>query len=157
MNKEGSVEKLMGITEDITERKQTEALLLKSFEEVEDLYNHAPCGYHSLDKGGVICRINDTELAWLGYTRDEVIGKIKWPDLITPESQQTFQENFPRFKKQGFINDLEMEVIRKDGTVFIALINATAIYAPNGDYVMSRSTVFDITKSRHAELLPNNK
>lgn len=156
MNKEGSVEKLMGITEDITERKQTEGLLLKSFEEIEDLYNHAPCGYHSLDKDGVICRINDTELAWLGYTRDEVVGKIKWPDLVTPKSQQTFRENFPRFKKQGFINDLEMEVIRKDGTTFTALINATAIYAPNGDYMMSRSTVFDITNSKYAKLLPGN-
>src|SRR4030067_1151708 len=74
----------IGYCWDITERKQAEELLHKSFEEIEDLYNHAPSGYHSLDKDGIIRRINDTELAWLGNTRDEGIGKIKWPDIIHP-------------------------------------------------------------------------
>ena len=37
-NKDGNVEKLMGITEDITERKQTEALLRKSFEGFTDTF-----------------------------------------------------------------------------------------------------------------------
>ena len=136
---------------DITERKQGEELLLKSFEEIEDLYNHAPCGYHSLDKDGIIRRINDTELAWLGYTRDEVIGKIKWPDIITPASQQTFRENFPRLMKQGFIYELEIEIIRKDGTVFIGLVNATAVYDSSGDFLMSRSTVTNIAGRKLVE------
>jgi PAS domain S-box-containing protein len=141
----------IGYCWDITERKQGEELLLKSFEEIEDLYNHAPCGYHSLDKDGIICRINDTELAWLGYTRDEVIGKIKWPDIITPASQQIFRENFPRLMKQGFIYELEIEIIRKDGTVFIGLVNATAVYDSSGDFVMSRSTVTNIAGRKLVE------
>lgn len=35
-------------------------------DELNDLYDHAPCGYHSLDKDGLFTRINDTELQWLG-------------------------------------------------------------------------------------------
>ena len=38
---------------------------------VQDLYNHAPCGYHSLDPEGNFVQINDTELAWLGYSREK--------------------------------------------------------------------------------------
>ncbi|HEU0188622.1 MAG TPA: PAS domain S-box protein, partial [Gallionella sp.] len=136
---------------EITERKRAEDLLRISYEEIEDLYNHAPCGYHSLDNDGVICRINDTELAWLGYTRDEVVEKRKWPDLITNASQQYFRENFPLLKKQGFIHDVEIEIIRKDGSIFIGLLNATAIYDLSGHYVMSRSTLFDITERKQAE------
>ena len=34
----------------------------RSVAEIRDLYNHAPCGYHSLDREGVFVRINDTEL-----------------------------------------------------------------------------------------------
>ena len=138
----------IGIIRDITERKQAEESLRKSTEEIEDLYNHAPCGYHSLDKDGVICRINDTELAWLGYTRDEVVGKMKWSDLITTASRQSFEEKFPQFKEEGFVHDIERDITRKDGTVFTGLINAKAVYDASGNYVMSWSTVFDITERR---------
>ena len=135
----------------VNESKLAENSLRESSEEIEDLYNHAPCGYHSLDKDGIICRINDTELAWLGYTRDELIGRMKWTDLITSASQRTFRENFPQLKKQGSVSDLEIEIIRKDGTMFTGLINATAIYDASGDYLSSRSSVFDITERKNAE------
>lgn len=139
------------IIRDITERKRTEEFLRKSAEEIEDLYNHAPCGYHSLDKDGVICRINDTELAWLGYTRDEVVGKMRWADLIGSASRQAFQERFARCMKQESVHDVEMDIIRKDGTVFTGLINSKAIHDSGGNYVMSWSTVFDITERKRAE------
>ncbi len=55
---------------DITELKRAQEALRKSAEDVEDLYEHAPCGYHSLDQNGLFVRINHTELQWLGYSRD---------------------------------------------------------------------------------------
>lgn len=135
----------------LLQRKQTEELLRKSAEEIEDLYNHAPCGYHSLDKDGFIVKINDTELQWLGYTREEVVGKIKLPDLLTPESILAFHAHFALFKEQGHLNDCENEFIRKDGTTFYGLVNASVIYDAKGDYLMSRSTVFDITERKKVE------
>src|SRR3990170_6183610 len=97
-------------------------------------------------------------LGYIGYCWDiterkqaEVIGKIKWPDIITPASQQIFRENFPRLMKQGFIYELEIEIIRKDGTIFTSLINATAIYDSSGDFVMSRSTIINIDGRKLAE------
>lgn len=125
-------------------RKMVEALG-QSSKEIIDLYNHAPCGYHSLDANGIFIRINDTELSWAGYSAEEVIGKMKLSDFLTPASYDKFQEEFPRFKEQGFINDLEYEVRRKDGSLFHVLLNATAVYDDEGRYVMSRSTLFDIT------------
>jgi diguanylate cyclase (GGDEF)-like protein/PAS domain S-box-containing protein len=136
---------------DITELKHAEEALKKSAQEIEDLYNHAPCGYHSLDKDGTVVRINETELAWLGYKRDEIVGKMKWQDLITPAGLQTFRENFPVFLKQGYINDLEIEILRKDGTSFMGLVNASAIFDASGNYLMSRSTVFDISERKAME------
>lgn len=119
--------------------------------EVRDLYNRAPCGYHSLDKDGIFRRINETELAWLGYTRDEVIGKMKLEDLATPASRQIFRDSFSQFMQRGFVHDIEIDLVRKDGTILVGLVNATAIYDPSGDFVMSRSSVVDISGRKRAE------
>ncbi len=119
--------------------------------EVRDLYDNAPTGYHSLDANGIIVMINQTELDWLGYTREDLIGIKMFRDLFTPQSQQIFDENFPRFKARGWVKDLEFDVIRKDGSTFPVLLNATAIYDANGNYQHSRSTLFDITERKHAE------
>jgi diguanylate cyclase (GGDEF)-like protein/PAS domain S-box-containing protein len=129
----------------------THELLRQSSLEIQDLYDNAPCGYHSLNKEGVICQINNTELDWLGYSKDEVIGKMKWGDLISAKCRQTFWDNFSQFLKQGFIHDLEFEMIRKDGTVFTGLLNAAAVYDPSGDYLISRSTLSDITQRKKTE------
>jgi PAS domain S-box-containing protein len=136
---------------DITYRKMAEEALHESYEQIEDLYNNAPCGYHSLDREGKFVRINDTELRWLGYNRDEVVGKMKFSDFITTNSLRTFETNFPIFKTQGWIRDLEFEMIRKDGTILPVLLSASAIKDTNGNYLMSRSTVFDITERKLTE------
>ena len=148
---EGHVMFVRGTVQDITERKRAEEALAKSGEEIRDLYNHAPCGYHSLDKDGVFVRINDTELAWLGYAREEVIGKMKFSDLLTTESLISFQQNFPEFKRAGEIRDLEFDLARKDGTVLPVLVSATAITDAEGNYLMSRSSVYDISGRKQAE------
>jgi PAS domain S-box-containing protein len=132
-------------------RRRAEDDLRKYSEEISDLYNNAPCGYHSLDPDGTFLQMNDTELRWLGYTREEVIGKMKWSDLLTPEYMDVFHKTFPVFKERGWMDNLEFELIRKDRTRLPVLLNATAIKDDKGRYIMSRSTLFDITERRQAE------
>ena len=142
---------ILGVVEDITEKRLAEDRLRKSADEIEDLYDNAPCGYHSLDQNGVFVRINNTELQWLGYTRDELIGKMKISDLYTPRSREIFAKSFHRFKEKGSIHGLEFEMVRKDGTQISVLLSATAIYDPHGRFVMSRSTMYDISDRKLAE------
>ena len=81
--------KIRGTAQDITERK-------RAAEEIQDLYDHAPCGYDSIDENGIFVRINETELSWLGYTHAELVGKKKFQDLLTEESKKIFEQNFPK-------------------------------------------------------------
>ncbi|MBK9391995.1 MAG: PAS domain S-box protein [Bacteroidetes bacterium] len=81
--------------------------------EISDLYENAPCGYHSVDSSGNIVRINSTELSWLGYTKEEIVGKKHITDILSSESKEIFMNVFPVFKKNGTINDIELELIRK--------------------------------------------
>jgi PAS domain S-box-containing protein len=139
------------LQEEVTERLRAEAELTKQNELVHDLYNRAPCGYHSLDADGFFVRINDTELAWLGYSREEVVGRMNFEDLLAPESQESFRENFQILKERGWVRDLDYELIRKDGTVLPVLLSVTAVKDEAGNYLMCRSTVYDITERQRAE------
>src|SRR5439155_70633 len=135
----------------ITERKRTEEALLNATDEIRDLYNAAPCGYHSLDRDGVFVRINDTELEWLGYKRSEVIGKKKMADVLTPPGKKAFARSLREFQKRGWTRAVEIEMLRKNGTTFPALLSASAVSDVDGKFLMTRSTVFDITERRRAE------
>ena len=148
---DGHVMLVRGTVHDITERKQAEEALRRSADEIRDLYNHAPCGYHSLDKDGVFVQINDTELEWLGYAREDVVGKRKFPDLLAPRSLPAFEAEFPRLKAAGVVRDIELDLVRKDGTILPVLISATAITDPDGNFLMSRSMVYDMTARKQAE------
>ncbi|MEN6509016.1 MAG: PAS domain S-box protein [Smithella sp.] len=136
---------------DVTDRKQVEMKIQSYAEEISDLYNNAPCGYHSIGPDGAFVRINDTELKWLGYKREEIMDRIKWPDLLTPESRTKFYKIFPVFQKQGWASDVEFDVIRKDGSVFSVLLNATAIKDYEGRFIQSRSTIFDVTQLKKVQ------
>ena len=46
------------------------------------LFHRAPCGYHSIDERGYFANINDTLLRWMGYERDEIVGKLRMADVI---------------------------------------------------------------------------
>ena len=131
------------LLQEIRERQKTEEVLRENTVELAELYNHIPCGYHSLDKDGIVVRINDTELKMLGYSREEMVGQ-KFSDLLVPESLPTFQQNFPIFKQRGWVKDLEFQVRCKDGTILPISVSATAIRDEAGNYLMSRSVVTDI-------------
>ncbi|HXG00662.1 MAG TPA: PAS domain S-box protein [Bacteroidota bacterium] len=141
---------------DLVGRQRAEEELRRASERIHDLYNNAPCGYHSLNTDGVIVAINDTELRWLGYSRDEVVGKMHITQVLTPASAEHFRQNFPIFKERGSIENVELEFRRKDGTTFIGVINASAINDEQGRYLSSRSTLFDVTERKRVEMLFQN-
>jgi PAS domain S-box-containing protein len=124
---------------------------LQSADDPCELYDNAPCGYHSLDATGLIVRINDTELGWLGYARDEVVGRMRLQDLVPERYRGFFRHHFALLKEYGWQRDLEYEMRRKDGTTFPVLVNATAVNDASGRFVRSCATVLDISARKRLE------
>lgn len=132
-------------------RLNAETALQLASREIKDLYDNAPCGYHSLDGNGTITEMNQTWLEWIGLEREDVINKMTFMQLLTPKSQELYKEIFPLFKAKGHIHNLELEIPSKNNTTLFVILNATSITDEKGNLVKSRSTVFNITERRLAE------
>ncbi|MGH7233468.1 MAG: PAS domain-containing sensor histidine kinase [Nitrospiraceae bacterium] len=140
-----------GVSIDITERKRGEDAVQHRIGELTDFYNKAPCGYHALNKDGVFVAVNDTELAWLGRRRDEIVGKMKFTELITPESRAVLKDRYAHFMERGWVRDLECHIVRPDGTSMPVLLNGLAMRDEAGNSVSSRFTLFDMTHRKRVE------
>jgi PAS domain S-box-containing protein len=116
--------------------------------EVQDLYDNAPCGYHSLDANGVFIHINQTELNWLGYTREEIIGKMRLADLQETFSKEQFLQDFKDNLQGNGVKNLEMNLRRKDGSILPVLINGSMIRDKNGNFKHTRTTLTDFSEQR---------
>jgi PAS domain S-box-containing protein len=147
----GKVRGVLSMVQDVTERKQIAAELVRYSEELRDLYNNAPCAYHSLDEGGRVIEINDTELKWLGYDRSQVVDKMTFDQLLAPSSRDAFRRDFAWLKLRGSSREVELDMVRRDGTVLPVLLTSTVLRDPAGRFVHARSTAFDRTERRRAE------
>ena len=135
---------------EVRSRVRAEQALRAYATEVSDLYDRAPCGYHSLDEDGRVVRINETELGWLGRRREEVLGR-PFLDFLTPAGREAFRTHFPRFREAGRVDGLELEMVRADGSTLVGLLSATAVRGEDGRFLRSRSVVVDICERRRAE------
>jgi PAS domain S-box-containing protein len=144
---------MFGMMTDIEETKIAQEKLQKTADELFDLYNQAPCGYHSIDENGVFLKINDTELKWLGYSREEVVGKMRIMDVLAEPSRTLFEKSFKFFiHDDGSIREIEYEIQRKDGSRFLALAKSRALLDANGKFLHSHTSLYDITESREAQI-----
>jgi len=142
-NGEGEVYGLCGISTEITEMKRQSDL-------IHDLYDNAPCGYYSIDAQGRFVNLNKTSLEWLGYTKEELIGR-QVTDILRRCDAVEFEEMFSDFKAKGNLTDRECVYLRKDKSPIIVLENASVVYNDKGEPQYTRSTIFDITERRKLE------
>ncbi|MEX1166820.1 MAG: PAS domain S-box protein [Hydrogenophaga sp.] len=126
--------------------------LFIAFQEAKRLYNEAPCGYHSLDVNGMYVSINDTELRWLGYQREEVIGKLGFMDFIRPELQTMLESRLGELIVGREVLSTEYDMRRRDGSFFPALLSSSAVRDASGNFLRSNTTVVNITERKAAEM-----
>ncbi|MBZ8141149.1 hypothetical protein CLD22_14700 [Rubrivivax gelatinosus] len=136
------------LSTDITSLKRAESEIRRQADDLDDLYNRAPCGYHSMAADGTLLRINDTELSWLGYRREDVVGRKRITDFLTPASLEAFERSVPPLLAGGAPAELELEFVRSDGSLLPVLVSTTAIRDDAGRFVASRSVLTDYSHLR---------
>ena len=130
-------------------------LALQELEE-DTFYNNSPCGYFSTAANGIINKINDTLLAWLGYIKEDIVGKVTWQSLLSVGGKMYFETHYsPLLQMQGFVQEISFEMVKKDKNRLPVLINTKQIRDEHGKVQINYSTVFDVSqrKSYEKELL----
>jgi len=103
--------------------------------------------------------VNERALATYGHCTDEdVVGKsiFKW---VSEEYLEIALNAFEDVIRSGFVKDVELELIRKDGTRFWGSVNASLIRDPSGQPRLIIIVTRDITewKKMQEELLRAQK
>ncbi|MCX4571980.1 SpoIIE family protein phosphatase [Streptomyces sp. NBC_01571] len=120
---------------------------------VEDLYEHAPCGYLSTTLDGLIAKFNTTLLDWLGYTSADLVGRRKFSDLLTVGGRLYHETHFaPLLRMQGEISGVALELRAADGSRLPVLVTSTIRTGTGGEPLLIRTTVFDARDRRAYEV-----
>ncbi|WP_373283751.1 PP2C family protein-serine/threonine phosphatase [Nocardia tenerifensis] len=118
----------------------------------EDLYEHAPCGYLSTLMDGTIAKINATLLDWLGYRRDELVGRRRFTDLLSVGGRIYHETHIaPSLSMHGEIGGLALELKAADGSRLPVLVTSAVKSGPDGTAQLIRTTVFDARDRRAYE------
>src|SRR6266480_2193199 len=141
----GKPTRLLGVSMDITERKQAEELFQLATEA-------SPSGTVLVDHEGRIVLVNARAEKLFGYARDELIGKAV--DILVPErfarAYASDRANFfaaPQARAMGAGRELFGR--RKDGSEFPVEIGLNPIQTPHGLVVLA--AVVDISARKLAE------
>lgn len=143
---------------DITERKRIQRELTESESRFRLLYEHAPVMMHSADECDVIRNVNQKWLSVMGYSRDEVIGRPVLDFFAVSDAARARDEVFPQCWERGFANDVECQLVRRDGGLIDVMLSSTVVPDPVHSRI-SLAVLQDITEQKRAkeELIVSQK
>lgn len=117
------------------------------------LYHHAPCGYLYTMEDGTLIDVNDTFLAFTGYSREEIIENKRFEDFLSIGGKIYYETHFaPLLHMQGEVSQISFDFIRKDETRFPVLINAIKQSANENQRNYIQFIVLDITQRKQYEM-----
>ncbi len=124
-NINGEPESVAATIHDITKEHQRDVKLEDIDNKFTTIFQQAPNGISLLDKDAFIVDVNEMDCRLMGYSKEEMIGK-HISSFFKKEYIPQFKTNYGEFMSLG-LKEVEIELVRKDGTVFIARRSANAI------------------------------
>lgn len=128
-------------------RREAERTSRRSERELADFFNNAGMALHSANAEGVILRANDAELALLGYSREEYVGRPVQDFYQAPEAAADL---LARLHRGETVRDFAAQLRRRDGSMCEVLIDSSA-YFEDGRFVHTRCFTRDVSDLRRTD------
>jgi len=151
-NSDGERTGFFSITRDISERKHTREMLLKSEERYRNILESIEDGYFELDLAGNLTFFNNALCKIVGYSKDELMG-MNNKEYTSPKTAQQALKIFKQIYSTGEPATIaDYEILRKDGSIRINDMSASLLTDSSGTPVGFRGVTRDITERRTAGL-----
>ena len=149
MNNKGEVQGIVGLSEDITEFKNQEALLRKSEAEFRQMVENIPSAIFLKDLDGRYRITNRTFEEWVGIKKSEAYGKTSHE--LYSEEKATFYVNHDReVIETGEVRQKELELETKGGVKSI-ISNKFPMLDEKGEVTGIGAILTDLTAQRTTE------
>ncbi|SDF06922.1 PAS domain S-box-containing protein [Mucilaginibacter pineti] len=145
---DGTLRKVIGTLQDISERKQAELDYRQAENKYKLVLETISLVALSLDKNGVIIFCNKYLANLVGYSQTEIIG-MNWMDHFVPDDLKDFLKNW--FKTNSVIGHFVNPIVCRNGEQRIISWQNTVSYDENGGLKETTSIGEDITDQQKAQ------
>ena len=135
---------------DITQRHLSAESIRKSEEKYRKIMDNMELGLLEVDNDQRIIRAYDRFCQMIGYSEDELVGKIA-PELFISKDYEDVLAAEQEKRAHGKGSSYEMKLIRKDGSPLWAIISGTPIIDEYGATIGSIGIHYDITERKQLE------
>jgi PAS domain S-box-containing protein len=93
---------ILGVSIDVTDQKRMEEALKKSEEHYRAIFENCGTAMAIVEKDGLVSKVNSESKALLGFSPQEIEGKMRWDEFVAEEDKEKlralFQKGHTRLK-----------------------------------------------------------
>ncbi|MCD4795907.1 MAG: PAS domain S-box protein [Candidatus Cloacimonetes bacterium] len=132
------------------EQLKAEKALRESEERYRTLQSNIPVGIYRSTHDGTFVSANPAMVKMLGYSSEKELLSIPVVNIYAFSDQR--KDFVQEIDKYNTISDYEIQLKRKDGTIFWVTTNAKAVKDDNGEKIHFDGMIEDITERKEAQI-----
>ncbi|GMR08159.1 MAG: hypothetical protein BMS9Abin26_1164 [Gammaproteobacteria bacterium] len=145
---DGKPVRVQGIARDITKRRQVEELLRQSELKFRTIFESIDDVFFRTDENGAIVMASPSCLTHVGYTHEEIIG-LNIGNIYNHDADRFTLRD--AIRKTGSVQDYEVNLRHKNGTVLPFAITAHTVLDESGNRIGIEGLARNITQRKEAE------
>ena len=147
----GRPQRMVGVSLDITPRKNAEAALRESEERFRRVFEEGPLGLALVGRTYRFLKVNSALCGMVGYTEEELTG-LSFEDITHPEDLEKDRDLAARLFRREISNyKLQKRYLKKNGDIIWIHLTAAVIRDSEGEPLYGLAMIEDITAARHAQ------
>ncbi|MFO7675290.1 MAG: PAS domain S-box protein, partial [bacterium] len=144
----GRVRAVLGVSRDLTERRQTELALQQREEQLRTIQENVPVGLFRTTPDGRFLAVSRTAVRMVGCETEEEVLRLPAVEFYVDPARR--DEMMKLITRDGVVTDFEAEIRRRDGSSFPAAFHVQLVTGPDGQPQYFDGVIKDITERRRA-------
>jgi len=146
----GEITGLRSIAIDVSAKEAKHQKLSTKEKHYRLIYKNSPIPYQSLNLDGLLLDVNPAWKNILAYSKEEVIGK-DFSSFLHDDHKERFKQDFHNLIQKGEINNLELKLVKKTGSIIYVTFNGKIEYSEDHKFIRTHCVFNDITAQKLAE------